>query len=286
MHSVDVFETTLRFAQEASGRPYHAALVTKPASAGITAAHGHADYFEFMAVVAGQGNHVLPVGVQELRAGDVVLVRPEDRHAMQGTGPDGMRFVNVAFPAESWRAFTDIAGLPAATGVEPPQWRLDGTAAAHAGALFGRILDSFHHRPTTLDVLRFWTDLVELLWERSTTLDATQPPEWLVRVRAEMEREEHLCQGVPRMLELASVSAAHLSRSMRRYHGTTPTRFVADLRLRRATELLGTTSESVTRIAHRCGFSSQSYFTRCFGDAHGVSPREYRRNAWRAFVPE
>lgn len=286
MHSVDVPEKMLRFAEEAPGTPFHAALVTQPAAAGVSALHGHADFFEFMGVVDGQGRQLLPDGAQQLRAGDVVLARPQDRHALQGLGPDGMRFVNIAFPAAAWQGFTDIARLGVATtGAAPPLWRLDGAVAGRAREVFERALDRFHHKPTMLDVLRFWTDLVELLGEGGTDA-APRRPEWLVRVCAEMQHEEHLRAGVPGMLRLAAVSAAHLSRSMREHYGTTPTAFVTELRLERAAELLGTTSESVTRIAHRCGFSSQSYFTRCFGGAHGVSPKEYRRRVWQAFVPE
>ncbi|MFG2563457.1 helix-turn-helix transcriptional regulator [Streptomyces sp. NPDC048496] len=88
------------------------------------------------------------------------------------------------------------------------------------------------------------------------------------------------------MLALTAVSPAHLSRSMRTHYGTTPTEFVRALRLERAAELLCTTRESVTAIAHRCGFSGHSYFSRCFATAYGVPPREYRRRAWEAFVPQ
>jgi AraC-like DNA-binding protein len=285
VHSVDVFDRQLRFAEEAFGRPYHAALVSKPAAGGVSALHGHADFFEFMAVVSGGGRQLLPDGTQELGVSDVVLVRPQDRHEPQGAPPHGMRFVNVAFPAEAWRNFTDIVELPGTTGAEPPLWRLDATSAERAQQLFRRVLNRFHHEPTMVDVLRFWTDLVELLSGDWTAGEKQAGPEWLLRARSDMHLEEHLQAGVPRLSELAAVSPAHLSRSMREHYGTTPTAFVTGLRLQRAAELLGTTSESVTWIAHRCGFSSQSYFTRCFRAAYGVSPREYRRRTREAFVP-
>lgn len=280
-----MFERLLRFADEAFDQPYHAALVNKPTSAGASALHGHADFFEFMGVLEGNGRQLLPVGTQELREGDVVLARPQDRHALQGVSPDGMRFVNVAFPAKTWRNFTDIVRLPDTTGVEPPLWRLDAADSERAQWVFRRVLDRFHHGPTMLDALRFWTDLVELLCLDRTATDVQPGPAWLVRARTEMQRAEHLREGVPRMLSIATVSAAHLSRSMREHYGTTPTAFVTELRLQRAAELLGTTSDPVTEIAHRCGFSSQSYFTRCFRDAYGVPPKEYRRRTWQAFVP-
>jgi AraC-like DNA-binding protein/mannose-6-phosphate isomerase-like protein (cupin superfamily) len=281
-----LLDRELRFAEEAFGNPYHAALVRKPAASGASPLHGHADFFEFMAVVEGSGRNLLPAGRQELRAGDVVLVRPQDRHEPQGVGPHGMRFVNVAFPSRAWQHFGGIVELPGATGADPPLWRLDAASSERAHQLFRRVLNRFHHGPVMVDVLRFWTDLVELLSGDPAAGEQSAGPEWLVRARSDMHLEEHLRAGVPRLTELAAVSPAHLSRSMREHYGTTPTAFVTELRLQRAAELLGTTSESVTRIAHRCGFSSQSYFTRCFRDAYGMPPKEYRRRSGQAFVPE
>jgi transcriptional regulator GlxA family with amidase domain len=101
-----------------------------------------------------------------------------------------------------------------------------------------------------------------------------------------MSGEEDLRMGVPRLLALAHVSAAHLSRSMRRYHDMTPSEFIAGLRLRHAAMLLATTTRPVADIAHACGFVSPSYFTRRFREAHGVTPREFRHTAQHAFVPQ
>jgi transcriptional regulator GlxA family with amidase domain len=100
-----------------------------------------------------------------------------------------------------------------------------------------------------------------------------------------MRAEDNLRGGVSRLLELAGVSPAHLSRSMRPSYGVTPTGFVTDLRLEHAASLLAATNEPVAAIAVRCGFASSSYFSRCFTAAHRLSPREFRRRSQRAFVP-
>jgi transcriptional regulator GlxA family with amidase domain len=136
-----------------------------------------------------------------------------------------------------------------------------------------------------LDLVRFWSDAWELLADAPDAYADAGRPEWLTRACLAMRREANLRGGVPRLLELASVSPAHLSRSMRLHNGVTPTQFVASLRLEHAATLLAAGSATVTEIAYRCGFSSQSYFTRCFRDAHGLSPRTFRQQARRAFVP-
>jgi len=85
--------------------------------------------------------------------------------------------------------------------------------------------------------------------------------------------------------DLAGVSPGHLCRTMREYYAMTPTEFVTALRLRHAEVLLATTSEPLTSIAYRCGFSSPSYFSKCFHATQGVSPRDFRRRARQAVLP-
>jgi AraC family cel operon transcriptional repressor len=268
----------LRFEAHAFGRPYHAARVRIPARARDTELHTHADFHEFMGVVSGSGEHLLTTGAVPLRAGDVVLVRPSDRHAVRGAAPDGLEFVNVAFPSSIWQGFLDLT--------RTPTWTSRGPVSFHQPAavpLFEHALDRFQNAPTAYDLLRFWTDLLDLLAPGDP--GGSGIPDWLAKACTSMRAEENLRGGVPRLLELAGVSAAHLSRSMRAAYGVTPTAFVTDLRLEHAASLLAATNATIATIAARCGFTSQSYFTRCFTTAHDLSPRDFRRRSQRAFVP-
>lgn len=279
--------TELRIGTFTLGRPYHAALVTL-AGRRETAMHGHADFAELMYVLSGGGAQLLDRGRQELRAGDLILVRDTDRHCL--TSRPAMRFVNIAFPTAPWREFLALADLgPAATWTAaslPPHVRLAGRRRARVRAAFGRALDRFLDRPTTLDLIRLWTDVVPCLAHDAGGADDEAPqPVWLREACAAMHDEDNLRAGLPRLLAIASVSHGHLARSMRAHHRSTPSQFVTDLRLRLAARLLATTSDTVTDIAARCGFASQSYFTRCFRRAHGMSPREFRVRAARSVVP-
>ncbi|MFG1813348.1 AraC family transcriptional regulator [Kribbella sp. NPDC049174] len=275
-------DQVLRFESHAFGRPYHAARVRIPARARDTELHTHADFHEFMGVVSGSGEHLLTTGAQQLQAGDVVLVRPSDRHAVRGAAPDGLEFVNVAFPSSAWQGFLDLTRTPSTSWASAR-----GPVTFHAPeamTVFEHALKRFQDEPGAYDLVRFWIDLLELL---APTGDTAGPgtPSWLAKACTAMRAEENLHGGVPRLLELAGVSPAHLSRSMRATYGVTPTDFVTDVRLEHAASLLAATNDPVAAIATRCGFTSQSYFTRRFTAAHHLSPREFRRRSQRAFVP-
>ncbi|TMR25281.1 helix-turn-helix domain-containing protein [Nonomuraea turkmeniaca] len=279
--------TILRWVEFAAGLPYHAALVPVSGSRrDRPEPHTHADFHELVFVTAGEGTQRVGDTEMPLRAGDVVLVRPHDRHEFAATTARGMRFVNIAFPSERWRAFADLAGLAGTVDWDrrelPPAARadLDGPVAAE----FARVLGAGSGVPRVLDLVRLWTAVVPML-ERADGTAVDRRPGWLVSACVAMSSEENLREGLPRLLALAAVSSGHLARSMRTHYGCTPVAFVARRRLEHAALLLTTTTEGIGRIAQRCGFSGQSYFGRLFQQKYGMAPRDYREATRRAVVP-
>lgn len=55
-----------------------------------------------------------------------------------------------------------------------------------------------------------------------------------------------------------------------------PVELIRTLRLRRARQLLTATDKSVSEIAYETGFSSPSYFSKCYREAYGQTPSEQR----------
>lgn len=71
-------------------------------------------------------------------------------------------------------------------------------------------------------------------------------------------------------------SPNHFHRLFTACVGKTPQQYVADYRIKQAKLKLTSTRETLSEIAYGCGFSSQSYFSLCFGRATGLTPKEYR----------
>ncbi|KTE91477.1 AraC family transcriptional regulator [Desulfitobacterium hafniense] len=59
--------------------------------------------------------------------------------------------------------------------------------------------------------------------------------------------------------------------------GIAPARFLAELRIQRAKDLLQTCS-SVKQVAECVGFSDNLYFSKAFKKQTGVSPSEFRQH--------
>jgi len=81
-----------------------------------------------------------------------------------------------------------------------------------------------------------------------------------------------------RIADQAAMSSRTLSRHFLAQTGTTPLLWVANARVRRAQQLLETSSLSIERIAADTGFGSATAFRERFGKRVGTSPQQYRRN--------
>ncbi|TWC43262.1 transcriptional regulator GlxA family with amidase domain [Pseudomonas sp. SJZ079] len=67
-----------------------------------------------------------------------------------------------------------------------------------------------------------------------------------------------------------------LEHAFRTHENTTPVNYYLHLRLRRARAMIEDTSLPIATIAQATGFASQSYFTKRFREAYGISPSRLR----------
>ena len=94
----------------------------------------------------------------------------------------------------------------------------------------------------------------------------------LTHIRAHASRR----LSVDEVAQVAGLSPSHFSRVFRTEMGETFVSYLRRLRCEQASELLRSTNLSVQEIAHRCGFSDHSYFTRVFRATMGASPSAHR----------
>jgi AraC-like DNA-binding protein len=80
-----------------------------------------------------------------------------------------------------------------------------------------------------------------------------------------------------RVARVGGFAPAYFSRLFKKRQGITLERYLAELRLERAKQMLARTSLSTTRIAQLVGFKSSQYFHRVFRGHEGETPLDYRR---------
>ena len=97
--------------------------------------------------------------------------------------------------------------------------------------------------------------------------------------------KENYCNSisVQELAQQTHMSVRNFSRVFHKIYGLPPTAYVAQLRMKRACELLENPWLSVSEVAWACGFSDSNYFARQFKAASGCSPREYRKQIREKF---
>lgn len=73
------------------------------------------------------------------------------------------------------------------------------------------------------------------------------------------------------------LSRVQLYRKVKHITGASPVEVIRITRLKQADSMLKTTSKTVSEISYEVGFSSPSYFSKCFKDYYGIMPQEARK---------
>ncbi len=79
------------------------------------------------------------------------------------------------------------------------------------------------------------------------------------------------------LAETMNMSRAVFYRKIKTFTGASPIDLVKEMRLKRALELLDTSSYSLSEVAYQSGFSSPQYFSRVFKEQMQCTPNEYKR---------
>lgn len=74
------------------------------------------------------------------------------------------------------------------------------------------------------------------------------------------------------------VSVSTLERLIKKYAKSTPNRLIRNRKLEKAKIILASDEIPVKQVAFTLGFSSVSYFTKCFKDHFGFSPTKLKKN--------
>ena len=84
--------------------------------------------------------------------------------------------------------------------------------------------------------------------------------------------------GVEELSAEIGLTRVHVYRKIKHLTNLTVSEFIRNIKLKKAALLLTTSGKSVSEIAYETGFSSPSYFSKCFKDYYKLSPTEFVNN--------
>lgn len=243
------------------------------------ALHGHRGFVELTLVRKGVLEHHLAGAWQQQRKGVATLIREGETHALRGTR---VEYINISFdPAYLKQLEPTLAAAiaqPDIFAVTLPSSRL---------TLIEADCDTLHAAITSRQyALRdaLLLNTLSLLTAQQLQMTACRQadgPAWLVGLQQHLESENESPISLAQLRQLAGVAPEHLARTVRRCLGITPTQWLRQRRLAKASRLLAATDLSVGMIADRCGYRSSGLFHRHFCAVHGISPTAYRHREQR-----
>lgn len=123
--------------------------------------------------------------------------------------------------------------------------------------------------------LNLMTELVLIRSEPKTVSDL--PPHTAAAKKLLFEHPEHEW-SLDLLAELTRTNKYTIIKDFKERLGVSPMRYLSELRLSLAKNLLLSTDLSVADISRRSGFSSANYFVHMFKKKTGLSPTEFRRS--------
>jgi AraC family transcriptional regulator len=116
----------------------------------------------------------------------------------------------------------------------------------------------------------------ELLGLYEYSSDRSGQPQWFGRVLQLVYDAYGENLTLAAAAKVAGVHPVHVSRSFRRLLGCTFVEYLRQVRLRRAFDLLRSSTMALVDVALQCGFSDHSHMSRSFKRSTGITPSAYR----------
>lgn len=245
-----------------------------------TRPHYH-DYFEIFWIIEGCIKHVLETDVVLLQPGDIVFIRPEDKHDHVAENDAPYVMLNITFTkktAEELFAFLG-EGFPSKellTASTPPTVHLSSSEFSSLNSRMRTIsaipLDDTATLKTSMRMELFHI-FTKYFSKQRLQVDAI--PLWLDDLCSRM-RQGGFVEGAENMFALTDRSREHVCRSIKKYLGVTVTEFVNDLRLSFIANMLLNSNYTVTKIVFDSGFDNISWASLLFKRKYGMTMRQFR----------
>ena len=80
------------------------------------------------------------------------------------------------------------------------------------------------------------------------------------------------------LADIFCVSQSHLCREFTKNFNLSPIKYLNNMRIEKAKELLSVSDLSISEVAYKVGFNDIHYFSRYFNKQEKISPVRYRKN--------
>jgi AraC-like DNA-binding protein len=225
---------------------------------------------EFLLVTAGSFEFTVGDRTRLLHEGDCALFNAHfDNHGELRDGAD--RYACVSLTIGNCSALRDLADTPLFEVVRVGDRQL---VRNH----YSRVVAQRFAPASPVRAFRLKAAVLDLLGALAEESLHPGPKGSGVSRALQFIRDHHDEPGLTlgRIAESSHVTAAYLCRLVKAQTGMSPMRYLEQVRIRRAADLLRRTTHDIKRVSYTVGYRDQLYFSRVFRRHMGRSPRAYR----------
>lgn len=203
--------------------------------------------------------------VVELVPGIILLIPPHCLFHCQGENPVPAFWVAFSF---THRLGGDV--------VPPVLLKARDTELCLIRDLMELILSNPDLQPDEV-IYRNSLALLQVTLSRSELVWQAPIPKNLGRLLEYIENRLDSKLSMHELARLAGMSPAGFNRTFKSRFGTSPARYVSEMRVREAARLMLQSDGSIDEIAEKTGFPNRAYFSRVFKQITGEAPAGFRR---------
>lgn len=217
------------------------------------------DYWLLHYVVSGTGIFRREGNTWQVKAGEIFVIPPCMETYYEADGSDPWQYIWVGFQADM--------ELPEV--LHQPVIRCRGADRIFAAM---RSCHGMKNGKSAFLSGRLWELMCAVMEEGKTDTDYIEKA--LSIMRAEYDRPINASQIAQRV----GLDRSYFTTLFKIQVGQTPGKYLADLRLEKARELMTVHGEPPAVVAASVGYSDLCVFSKAFKRKYGVSPRQYRRD--------
>jgi AraC family cel operon transcriptional repressor len=241
------------------------------------------DFHELLWVQNGKVRLHTDGGKRDLSEGDLLFIAPDQAHGLQGRSEAAI-VVSVAIRPGVIQAIgnrhDDLSGVAFWAGPTPNITHRDmhQLAAVNQAALQ---LERSPRRELYLEA--FLLPLLIALDRPPEGMDADAPA-WLIAACNAAHNPAVFREGAGGLVAKTGRAHPHVSRTMRRCRGLTPSDYINRIRMDHAARQLTGTSDTLAEIATDCGLPNLSHFHKLFLATFDETPLRYRKARQRDLI--
>jgi AraC family cel operon transcriptional repressor len=244
--------------------------------------HTHKDYYELFLVIKGPIQYYINGEMVTLKTMDMSIVRPADKHRFFPSKNDkSIQHMNLAVDCDYFNYFASFVAPNSKEKIDnASDYILIHLSEEqfyylnHLKKLINTIpTDSVYQKKTSLNLIFFnMLSYFNMFSEQKKSY-----PKWFAFLLTEISKPYFVEKSVNDLYNLCPYSSPIIIKTFKTYLNITPVRYLRNLKMTYAKNLLLTTDYNTLDICTRIGFDSLSHFNHVFKDFYGLTPSEYRK---------